>query len=450
MKVTKNQIDDLNAVITVEVVKADYQEEVEKVLKDYRKKANIDGFRPGKAPMGLVKKMYGKAVLADEVNRVISEGLSDYMKNEELQILGEPLPNDDQEPIDFDTQEDFSFKFDVGLSTPIEVKMTKREKINYYKIKADDQLIDEYMESYAKNFGEMQDAEVSSEESFIIAKVMQLDAEDKPMEDGIVNEEAKISVALAKVDDLKSQLVGVKTGDIISMNLWEAFPNETEIAGLLEIEKDQVEALKESNFQITVHTVQTFVEAEIDQKLWDKVYGEGEVKSIEEFRDKIREQAEVSFIDQSDYKFMIDAKEKLISKVDPALPEEFLKRWVKANNREITEEQLEQEWSLFVNDMKWQIISNQVAKDNEIKIEGDELMEGAKNYAQAQFRQYGMSYVPDEYVENYAKELLSKEDQYRRIADQMMEQKLMNVIRESVKVEEKEVSMDEFKAMFEN
>ncbi len=392
MKVTKNQIDDLNAVITVDVEKADYQEKVEKVLKDYRKKANLDGFRPGKAPMGLVKKMYGKAILADEVNHVISHALTDYMRDEEMQILGEPLPNDEQEPIDFDTQENFSFKFDVGLSAPVEVKMSKREKLNYYKIKADDELIDEYIESYAKSFGEMQDADVSTEESFITAKVMQLGVDDKPMEDGVVNEETKISVALAKVDELKAEMVGLKAGDIISLNLWNAFPNETEIAGLLNIEKAQVEALKESNFQITVHAIQTFVEAEIDQKLWDKVYGEGEVKSVEEFRDKIREQAEESFVDQSDYKFMLDAKEKLINKVNPELPEAFLKRWVKATNREITDEQLENEWSLFVQDMKWQIISNQMA----------------------------------------------------------MEDKLMGIVRESIKVEEKEVSMDEFKDMFKN
>lgn len=450
MKVTKDQIDELNAVITVNVEKADYQDKVNEVLKDYRKKANVDGFRPGKAPMGLVKKMYGKAILMDEVNNVISQALTDYMTNEEMQILGEPLPNDDQQPIDFDKEDDFSFKFDIGMSSPVEVKMTKREKLPYYKIKADDTLIDEYIESYAKNFGEMVDAEVSDEESFIIAKVMQLDADEKPLEDGVVNEEAKISVALAKEDDAKATLVGLKAGDIVTLNLWNAFPNDTEIAGLLEIEKDQVEAVKESTFQITVHEVQSFKEAKIDQTLWDKVYGEGEVKTMEEFREKIAAQAEEGFIDQSEYKLMQDAKDKLISKVDPKLPEEFLKRWVKTNNREITDEQLEQEWNLFVKDMKWQIISNQLAKDNEIKVENEEMMEQAKAYALAQFRQYGMAQLPDEYLENYAAEILKKEDEARSIADQVMEKKLLDVIRESMKVEDKEVSWDEFKALFED
>jgi trigger factor len=449
MKVTKNQIDDLNATITVNVEKDDYEKQVEEVLKDYRKKANLDGFRQGKAPMGLIKKMYGKSILLDEVNRVISDALNDYIQKEELPILGEPLPNDDQEPIDFDKEENFSFKFDIGMTLPIEVQMSKREKLNYYKIQADDKLIDEYIESYAKNFGEMKDAEVSDEESFIIAKVMQLDSEDKPVEGGIVNEEAKISVALAKNDDAKSTLVGLKAGDIVSLNLWEAFPNETELSGLLEINKEEVEDLKNANFQITVHEIQSFTEAEIDQKLWDRVYGEGEVKSMEEFRQKIKEQAESNFVDQSEYKLMLDAKDKLIKKVDPQLPEEFLKRWVKANNKKITEEQLNQEWDLFVNDMKWQIVSNQMAKDNEIKLDNDEMISAAKEFATAQFRQYGMNYVPDEYVDNYAKELLGKEDQYRKIADQLMEKKLLNIIRESMKVEDKEVSMDEFKALFD-
>jgi trigger factor len=450
MKVTKDQIDELNAVITVNVEKADYQDKVNDVLKDYRKKANIDGFRPGKAPMGLVKKMYGKAILMDEVNNVISEALTDYMKSEDLQILGEPLPNDNQEAIDFDKEEDFSFKFDLGMSKPIEVNMTKREKLPYYKIKADETLIDEYIESYAKNFGEMSDAEVSDEESFIIAKVMQLDADEKPMEEGIVNEEAKISVALAKDDDAKAALVGLKAGDIITLNLWKAFPNEVEIAGLLEIEKEEVEALKAANFQITVHEVQSFKEAEIDQKLWDKVYAEGEVTSMEAFREKIAEQAEGGFGDQSETKLLIDAKEKLINKVDPKLPEEFLKRWVKANNREITDEQLEKEWNLFLNDMKWQIISNQLAKENDIKVENEEMMEQAKIYANAQFRQYGMGQIPEEFMENYAGEILKKEEEARRIADQVMEKKLLEIIRESMKVEEKEVSWEEFKALFED
>ncbi len=450
MKVTKDQIDELNAVITVNVEKADYQEKVDDVLKDHRKKANIDGFRPGKAPMGLVKKMYGKAILMDEINKVISDALTDFMKNDEMQMLGEPLPNDEQEPIDFDKQDDFSFKFDVGMSAPIEVNMTKREKLPYYKIKADDTLIDEYIESYAKNFSDMVDADVSDEESFIISKVMQLDAEEKLMEDGIVNEEAKISVALAKDDDAKAALVGLKSGDIITLNLWKAFPNESEIAGLLEIEKDQVEILEDTSFQITVHEIQSLKEAEIDQKLWDKIYGEGEVTSMEAFREKIAEQAEGGFGDQSETKLLIDAKDKLISKVDPKLPEAFLKRWVKANNHEIPDEQIEKEWDLFVNDMKWQIISNQLAKDNEIKVENEEMLEGAKAFARAQFQQYGMGQFPDEYLENYASEILKKEKETRRIADQVMEKKLLNIIRESMKVEEKEVSWEVFKAMFED
>ncbi|MEA1874612.1 MAG: trigger factor [Bacteroidota bacterium] len=450
MKVTKDQIDDLNAVITVNVEKTDYQDKVNDVLKDYRKKANVDGFRPGKAPMGLVKKMYGKAILMDEVNNLISEGLTDYMKNEDLQILGEPMPNEDQHSIDFDKEDDFSFKFDIGMSSPIEVNMTKREKLPYYKIKADETLIDEYIESYAKNFGEMTDAEVSDEESFIIAKVMQLDAENKPMEDGIVNEEAKLSVALAKDDDAKAALIGLKADDIITLNLWNAFPNEVEVAGLLKIEKEEVEALEDVNFQITVHEIQSFSEAEIDQKLWDKVFKEGEVTNMETFREKIAAQAEGGFGDQSETKLLIDAKEKLISKVDPKLPEDFLKRWVKANNREITEEQIENEWNLFLNDMKWQIISNQLAKENEIKVDDDEMLEGAKAFASAQFQQYGMGQVPDEYLENYASEILKKEEETRRIADQVMEKKLLKIIRESMKVEEKEVSWEEFKELFED
>lgn len=450
MKVTKNQIDDLNAVITVAVEKADYQTKVDAVLKDYRKNAKLDGFRPGKAPMGIIKKMYGTSVVVDEVNKVISNGLNDFITSEDLQILGEPMPNDDQEPIDFDKADDFSFKFDVGLTPEIEISLTKRDKLNYYKVLADDEMIDEYVASYAKNYGETKDTETSTEDSYLIGKILQLDAEEKPFDGGVVNEAGKLAVSLAKDDDEEAKLIGVKVGDIITVDLWKTFPNEAEIAGILNIKKEEVEILKEAKFQMTVAEVKTFFEAEVNQELFDKVFGEGEVKSIEEFRTRLKVQAEESYIPNSEYKLLLDAKAKLIKKVDPKLPEEFLKVWIKAVNKEITEEQLEKEWPLFLDDMKWQIISNKLAKENELKLESDELLVAAKEFAAAQFRQYGMSSVPDEYAENYAKELLSNEEQRRKIIDTQMEKKVLNVIREKIKIEDKEVSMDDFKALFED
>jgi len=451
MKVTKENIDDLNAVITVDVEKKDYNDRVESTLKDYRKKANIDGFRPGKAPMGMIRKMYGQSVLLDEVNKVISEALNNYIQeNEELKMLGEPIAKEDQETIDFDKEDDFSIKFDVGLHPDVDVELNKRMKLPFYKIKADEQLIDEYIENYAKNFGELVDADESDEESYLMGKMIQLNDKEEPLENGIVKEDAKVSVSLCKDEDIKSQLVGLKIGDIVSFDVWKAFPNETEVAGMLEIEKEDVKSLENTMFRLVVEGVQTFKEAEVDQELFDKVFGEGEVDSVEAFRDKIREQAEQNFIPDMEYKLLLDAKDKLVKKVDPVLPEEFLKRWLKQTNNELSDEQIEQDWPRFVEDMKWQLISNKIAKDNELDLTKEDLLKAAKEYASAQFRQYGMSYVPDEHLEKYAQEILKKEDEARKIADREMERKVLDVIRDNVKIDEKEVSVDEFKGLFED
>jgi trigger factor len=244
--------------------------------------------------------------------------------------------------------------------------------------------------------------------------------------------------------------VGLKKGDIVSFDVWKAFPNETEVAGILEIEKDDVKSLENTMFRLVVEGVQTFKEAEIDQALFDKVFGEGEVDSVEAFRDKIREQAEQNFIPDMEYKLLLDAKDKLVKKVDPDLPEEFLKRWLKQTNNELSDEQIEQDWPRFVEDMKWQLISNKIAKDNELDLTKEDLLKAAKEYASAQFRQYGMSYVPDEHLEKYAQEILKKEDEARKIADREMERKVLDVIRDNVKIDEKEVSVDEFKGLFED
>ncbi|MFW5805940.1 MAG: trigger factor [Bacteroidales bacterium] len=451
MKVTKENIDNLNAVLTVNIEKDDYQDKVENSLKEHRKNAQMKGFRQGKVPMGMIKKMYGKSVMLDEINTVVSEALNDYIqKNEDLKLLGEPIANEEQENIDFDNDENFTFKFDVGLNPEPDVELNKRIKIPYYKIEAEDKLVDEYIENYAKNYGELVDADVSDEASYISGSLTQLDDDGNPLENGIVNEKAKVVVSLAKNDDVKAKLVGLKPGDTVDFDIWKAFPNETEIAGLLNIDKEKAKDLKHKMFRLETDSIQTFKEAGIDQELFDKAFGKDEVTSVEEFREKIREQIDQNFKPDIDYKFMLDAKDKLVEKFNPEIPENFLKRWLLQTNKELTKEKIEEDWDNFVKEMKWQLITNEIAKQHELDLKPEELFDAAKNYAEAQFRQYGMNYLPDEQLEKYAQEILKDEDTRRKIADKSMENKIMDMLKENIKLDKKTVSFDKFKSFFED
>ncbi|WP_462282174.1 trigger factor [Salinivirga cyanobacteriivorans] len=448
MEITLNKTDDLNGVINVNVTPDDYQEKVDKVLKDYRKKANIPGFRPGKVPMGYVKKMYGKAILVDEINKMLSESLVDYLKKEELNILGEPLPSQDSESIDFDNQKEFDFKFDVAFAPEFEVKLSKREKLNYYVLKPDEKLIDDTINNYAYQNGENVPVdEITEKEETLKGDIVQLDADNNPLEDGIKKENGLMSLQVMKDEDIKKQFEGKKVGDTVDFDLKKAYPNDTEIASLLEISKEDA-AKVEGNFRITINEINKFTPAEVNQELYDKIYGEGTVTSDEQFREKIVEEIKENFKYQSEYKFMLDAKEKLIKKLDLDLPDEFLKRWLDATNKELTKEQIEEEYDKFKEDMQWQLIVDKIYKDNDFKVEESEVIDYAKESTRQQFMQYGLSYIPDEQLENYAKEIAGKPEERRKILDKLAENKAVEFIKESVKVEEKEVSLDEFNNFF--
>lgn len=450
MDITLNNIDDLNAVINVKVQPEDYREKVDKVLKDYRKKANVPGFRPGKVPMGYIKKKYGKAVLVDEINKILSESLVNYLKEQELNILGEPLPSkeSDQENIDWDNQEEFEFKFDIATAPEIEINLTKGEELPYYELEPDEKLIEETIKNYTARHGEHVDAEeVSSKEEIIYGNLEQLDDDNQVTEDGIKIEQGMISLRVMKDDDIKSKFEGKKIGDVIDFDLKKAFPNDTEIASMLDISKEDAENIN-SNFRLTINEIKQFVPAEVNQELFDKLYGEGNVTSEEQFHDKIVEEIKENFKQQSEHKFSLDAKEKMINKLNPELPDEFLKRWLEASQKDLTKEKIEEEYDSFKKDMQWQLIVDKIKKENDFKVEENEILELAKELTKQQFMQYGLSYIPDEQLENYAKEIIGKEEERRKIADKLMENKALDFIKNSVKIEEKAVSMDEFNNFF--
>lgn len=450
MDIKLNNIDDLNAHINVKVTPEDYKEKVDKVLKDYRKKANVPGFRPGKVPMGYVKKMYGKAVLVDEINKLLSDSLVNYIKDENLNILGEPLPSkdQDQENIDWDNQDEFEFKFDIAKKPDFEINLTKREKLNYYELQPDDKLIDQTIENYANRNGENVDAEeISTTEETLKGEITQLDDDGNPMENGIKKEDALMSLQVMKDEDIKKLFEGEQIYNAVIFDLKKAYPNDTEIASLLDISKEEAAEL-DGEFRFTINEIKQFVPAEINQELFDKLYGEGNVTSEEQFREKIVEEIKSNFKQQSEYKFLLDAKDKLIKKLELELPDEFLKRWLEASQKDLTKEKIDEEYDSFKKDMQWQLIVDKIFKENEFEVKEDEILQFAKDLTMQQFMQYGLTEIPEEQLENYAKEIIGKEEERRKIIDKLAENKVLEYIKDSIKVETKEATMDEFSNFF--
>jgi trigger factor len=450
MNITRENIDDLNAVLKVKIDKADYDEKVETVLKDYRKKATIKGFRPGNVPIGLIKKMYGRAVQIDEINKVVTENIQKYITDEKLEILGDPLPKaDEQETIDFETQEDFTFSFEVGLSPEVDVKLSKKNKVNQYEITIDDKMRNDYVENYTRRYGELKKAESTEEKDVVKGKIEAIDKDGNVIPEGPVVDDTSLGIDIIKDKKIKKEFIGKNIGDSIDFDIKKAYPNDTEIAGILHIKKEEVETL-DGNFRFTVNDISRFYPAELGKELFDKIFGEGVISTEEEFMKKIEEEITANLKRESEYKLMIDIKSLAMEKIDFQLPEEFLKRWLLRVNEKTTEEQIEKEFDSFRKDLKWQLIRNKVARDNEVKISEEELLKEAENITRYQFQQYGLFYATEEQISNYAKETLKREEDAKRIADKILEEKVIVLMKELVKLESKDVTVEEFNKLFES
>ena len=448
MNIVRKDLDQNNAIVTLRIEKVDYAEKVDKMLRDYRKKANIPGFRPGMVPAGLVKKMYGKAVLAEEINKLVSDSLYNYIRENNINTLGEPLPNEtEQQPIDFDNQEDFEFVFDLGIAPEFEVELTKKDKVKFYTIAVSDEMIENQLKSYTGRYGKYIQEEVVEEKDMLKGELLEL-ANGKVNESGIKVQDAALTASYMK-DEQKALFVGAKKGDVITFNPTIAFENEAEISSLLKISKDEAKTIT-SDFQLKIESITRYHESAIDQELFDKVYGEGVVKSEEEFRAKIKENIQDSLVSDSEYKFGVDAQEMLVAKFDSlTFPDTFLKRWVLSSNENLTPETLNADYSKMIADLKWHLIKDKLAKSSDIKVEAADVEEYAKKIAKAQFAQYGMIGMDDEIIANYAKDMMKKEDTLKNMIDKVAEEKVFTIVKEAVKLDNKEVSIEEFNKMFE-
>ncbi len=451
MNVSLTNTDSVNAILQIGVAKADYQEKVESALKTFRKKANMPGFRPGTAPAGMVKKMYGKSILAEEINKLVSESLYNYIQENKLNVLGEPLPNEEkQQPIDFSAEGDYDFYFDIALAPEIKLNLTKKDKISYYAIDVADDLVDKQIESYKANYGKYDKVEEGAKETDLIRGVIAELEDGKVKEGGIYVEAGIIMPSYMKDVEEQAKFVGSKAGDVIVFNPGKAYEgNEAEIASLLHIDKSAVETVA-PEFQFTITEVTRYQEAGLDQDLFDKVFGAGTVKDADEFKAKVKETIANQFAPDSDYKFLLDAKELLEKKTsDLQFPDAFLKRWLLATGKERTAESLDNDYPKIIEDLRFHLIKEQIAKDNDIKIQNDDMKAIALQATRAQFAQYGMMNLPDEMLENYANDMLKNKENARNLLDRAMENKIIEVLKTKLGVEEKTISLDDFRKFFE-
>jgi len=445
MNISFEAPDKINGLMTITLEKDDYQGEVEKTLKDYRKRANVPGFRPGMTPMGLIKRQYGTAVKVDVVNKMLGEKLYEYVRENKIQMLGEPLPSDQQETLDFEGDAPLTFKFDIAVAPEFEAKLSGKDKIDYYNITVDDKLIDQQVEMYQQRAGHYE-------------KVEAYDAEQRDMLKGDLREvDGTIEVADAvlmpqymKVDDQKKLFDGCKLGDIITWNPRKAYPeSDVEVSSLLKIQKEDVKD-HEGDFTFQITEISRYVKAEINQELFDQTFGEGNVKDEKEFRQKISDIISQQFKADSDYKFLLDVRahmEKKVGKLE--FPEALLKRVMLNNNKDKGEKFVEDNFEKSIQELGWHLIKEQLVAAQEIKVEDDDLKNVAKEAARAQFAQYGMSNVPDEYLENYAQEMLKKRENVDGLVDRAVDLKLTAVLKNVVKLNEKDITMEDFQKMLQ-
>jgi trigger factor len=451
MNITRENIDELNAILTVSIEKNDYEANVNEVLKNYRKKANMPGFRPGMVPAGLIKKMYGKAILAEEVNKIISKGLTDYIHAEKLNVLGEPLPNDEKQPaIDWDNQTDFSFIFDIGMAPEIVVTLDEKTTVPSYTIVADDEMVNKQADAYAARLGENKAVESAGENDTIRGNFIQLASDGNELAGGIKADGVAIAVDMIKDADIKASLIGKKAGDVVVFDPVKAFDNRHEVGHMLNISHEAAHEL-EGEFSFVILEVMHFEKPEMNQELFSKTYGEDSgIATEEEFKAKIKAEIEENFVYSSNYKFALDSRDTLLKQVPFELPKAFLKRWIKATNEKMTDEQIEADFDNFMVDLKWQLIKDKIIRDNDLKVSEEDIKALAKEMAAMQFRQYGLNNVGDEYLENYANHMLQNEEERRKLVARKHEDVIVATIKDKVTLDMKEISFDEFNKMLEN
>ena len=451
MKISFENVDKVSALLTLNIEKADYEEKVKKALKDFSHKASLPGFRPGKVPASLIQKRFGAEVKAEEINKLLSEEINKYIRENKINMLAEPLPNEEKTPhMDFKTQDDFTFAFDIALAPDFDAKLSKKDKLTYYSIKVDDALVDQQVQSYQQRGGQHVKADSYEARDMVKGTLTQLNTKNNTLKDGITVEDAVMLPEYMKDNKEKAKFEGAKLGDVITFNPAKAYDGSTtELASLLHITKEEAEEMK-SNFNFQISEILRFEPAKLDQDLFDKVLGEGVVKSEKEFREFIANDIKKNFDSEAEYQFTQDLREYILGRVgEVEFPEALLKRFMKLRNQDKDESYVEDNFKNSLPELLWHLAKEQICDQLEVKVQHEDVLETAKRYTRIQFAQYGMMNLPEETVTNYAAEMLKNEQQAQGLVERTVENLMAAKAKEAVTLKTKEVTMEEFRKLSE-
>ncbi len=440
MKVTKKETEQLTYLVTVEIEKNEANEKKAKQLKEYRKKAEIKGFRKGMAPMGLIEKLYGPSAMNEAVNELITEGINGHIKEHNLDLIGEPLPNEElQAKIDIDKDEKFKFVYDMAIRPQVNLSLDKKDKVVYYDIKVEDAALKQYKDDMLRQFGSLEDTAKAADEDFLVVNLEQADKKVEKTYITLKNMDAKI----------KKQFLGKKVGDSFEIDVVKSFPNETDRASLLRIGKDEFDA---SNplYQLTVVEVKTFAPAKINQDLFDRLFGKDAVKNEKEFDKALEDKLKGEYKQESDWRWRRDVIDYLVKKAALPLPESFLKKWLfKINEGKFTMEQIEKEFPLFLQDYRWQMVSRKIFEEQKMNIKREDLLKVAKEMTASQFAMYGLSNIPQQTIDQYAEQMLSNEKELTRVYEKCEEEKVLDYVKGIITAEVKELTREQLQKLNE-
>lgn len=442
MNITQEKVNDLNAVLKVEIVEADYNDKVQSVLRNQQKKATMPGFRAGKVPFGMIKKMYGTSVKVEEINRMVGSKITEYISENKLNILGQPLPKDAQE-VDFVNQNDFVLEYEMGLSPEVDVKLSTKDKFTYYNVVPDAQLVDNYMDEITMRYGKVSNPETVGEKDLVAIDIIELQ-DGELVEDGFAG---LVTISAERLsDDNKKLFLGKKKDEKLVLDIKTLAGDLESSASLLNKKVEEIENVG-NECQIEIGTISRMDAAELNQELFDKVYGPGTVSTVEEFRAKVQEEAQGMMGDQGKSKLKNDMIEYFLDKLKFDLPNEFMKKWlVLSSDGKISAESIEKDYEEYKKSIKWQVIENKLIQENDLKVEQAEVVAKAKEMIAMNFKQYGQE-VPEEQLDQYAQGVLGKEEERRRLYDDLYYDKIIEVVKEKCKIEEKEIGYEAFVAL---
>jgi len=446
MNISKESTGDLTAIISVEIAEADYTEKVSKALKDLRRKANIPGFRAGMVPMGMIKKMYGTSVMADEINKLLSDSLNQYVIDEKLELLGHPIPSiEKQDKVNFETEKDFVFHFDIGLSPKIDLDLNKDIHVPYSKIKVSKSMIDDYVADIQERFGETTHPEKIEETSKITASFKQLDDKGEVLEGGITQENGSFAVADITLKTIVKKLVGKSVGDKVIFDPMRALKDANKVAAMLGVAKIMVEDLK-ADFEVEIKEISFITPAELNEDLFEKAYPKAGIKTEKDLRNRIKEDAEKQFEGESDKLFLSKAVDTLIEKAAITIPDEFMKRWILENNKgELTPEQLETQYDSYANSLKWQLLQNKIIQDKDIKVSNEEVREHIKGFISGQY--FGGMEQNEAFasqMEGIIDNVMKNEEEVKKVYDQLYDNKMLTIFKESLSLDVENMPLEDF------